>query len=80
MLYETAARASEILALDVEDLDLKQRRAPVRSKGGDTEFVYWDIGTAHLLPGCCACPMAPPRQRAAVPGQPQASPRPCLPP
>jgi integrase len=50
MLYETAARASEILGLDVEDLDLEQRRAPVRSKGGDTEFVYWDTGTAHLLP------------------------------
>jgi integrase len=39
MLYETAARASEILALNVEDLDLEQRRAAVRSKGGDTEFV-----------------------------------------
>ena len=50
MQYETAARASEILALNVEDLDLEQRRAPVRSKGGDTEFVYWDTGTAHLLP------------------------------
>jgi integrase len=50
MLYETAARASEILALNVEDLDLGQRRAPIRSKGGDTEFVYWDTGTAHLLP------------------------------
>jgi integrase len=43
-------RDSEILALDVEDLDLEQRRAAVRSKGGDTEFVYWDAGTAHLLP------------------------------
>jgi integrase len=50
MLYETAARASEILALNIEDLDLDQRRAPVRSKGGDIEFVYWDTGTAHLLP------------------------------
>jgi integrase len=49
-LYETVARASEILALNVEDLDLKQRRAPIRSKGRDTEFVYWDTGTAHLLP------------------------------
>lgn len=29
---------------------LEQRRAAVRSKGGDTEFVYWDTGTAHLLP------------------------------
>ncbi len=50
MLYETAARASEILALNVEDLDLDGRRAPVRSKGGTTEFVYWGTGTAHLLP------------------------------
>lgn len=50
MLYETAARASEILALNVEDLDLEQRRAPVRSKGGDREFVCWDTGTARLLP------------------------------
>ena len=33
-----------------EDLDLEQRRASIRSKGGDTEFVYWDTGTAHLLP------------------------------
>ncbi|MFI7047543.1 tyrosine-type recombinase/integrase [Streptosporangium sandarakinum] len=50
MLYETAARAAEILALNVEDLDLEHRRAPVRSKGGDTEWVYWESGTAHLLP------------------------------
>ncbi|MEU4703896.1 site-specific integrase [Nonomuraea dietziae] len=47
---ETAARAEEILALNVEDLDLEHRRAPVRSKGGATEWVYWDSGTAHLLP------------------------------
>ncbi|MBE3014891.1 site-specific integrase [Microbispora sp. NEAU-D428] len=50
MLYETAARAAEILALNVEDLDLEHRRAPVRSKGGAVEWVYWDSGTAHLLP------------------------------
>ncbi|MFD8558003.1 tyrosine-type recombinase/integrase [Streptosporangium canum] len=50
MLYETAARAAEILALNVEDLDLEHRRAPVRSKGGAIEWVYWDSGTAHLLP------------------------------
>lgn len=40
MLYETAARAAEILALNVEDLDLEHRRAPVRSKGGAVEWVY----------------------------------------
>jgi integrase len=50
MLYETAARASEVLALDVEQLDLANRRAPVRSKGGQIEWVHWGTGTAHLLP------------------------------
>ncbi len=50
MLYEAAARAAELLALNVEDLDLDNRRAPVRSKGGALEWVYWGSGTAHLLP------------------------------
>jgi hypothetical protein len=48
--YETAARASEVLALNIEDLDLDARRAPIRSKGGDTEWICWGSGTAHLLP------------------------------
>jgi integrase len=39
MLYETATRASEVLALNIEDLDLDARRAPIRSKGGDTDVV-----------------------------------------
>lgn len=50
MLYETAARTSEILALNIEDLDLDGRRARVLSKGGATEWIYWGSGTAHLLP------------------------------
>lgn len=50
MLYETAARASEVLALNVEDLDLDNRQAKVRSKGGDRDGVHWGTGTAHLLP------------------------------
>jgi integrase len=50
MLYETAARAAEILALNVQDLDLENRKAPITSKGGDTEWVYWEAGTARLLP------------------------------
>ncbi|MEH0973610.1 site-specific integrase [Micromonospora sp. CPCC 205546] len=50
MLYETAARAGEILALSIEDLELDARRARVTSKGGATEYVYWTSGTAHLLP------------------------------
>lgn len=50
MIYETAARASEVLALDIEDLDLSGRRAKIVSKGGKAEWVYWTSGTAHLLP------------------------------
>ena len=49
MLYETAARASEVLALDVEDLDRPQRRARVVSKGGNTDMIYWATPTARLL-------------------------------
>ena len=49
MLYETAARASEVLALNVEDLDRPQRRARVVSKGGNTDLVYWADTTARLL-------------------------------
>ncbi|MEU2253818.1 site-specific integrase [Nocardia xishanensis] len=64
MLYETCARAEELLLLNIEDLDLAARCAPVKSKGakprsrrrGAThhehvlENVYWDAGTARLLP------------------------------
>ena len=49
MLYETAARASEVLALDVEDLDRPQRRGRVVSKGGNTDLVYWAATTARLF-------------------------------
>ncbi len=41
MLYETAARAEEILTLNVEDLDPEFRRARVTSKGGAIEYVHW---------------------------------------
>ena len=50
MLYETAARANEILALNVEDLDMGARRAVVRGKGGHRQEVVWASGTARLLP------------------------------
>ncbi|MFF3573005.1 tyrosine-type recombinase/integrase [Nocardia jiangxiensis] len=64
MLYETCARAEELLQLNIEDLDLAGRCARVKSKGakprtrrrGAThhehvlEAVYWDAGTARLLP------------------------------
>ncbi len=50
MLYETAARAEEILGLDVPDLDLPSKRGRVISKGGTTDWVHWQTGTAILLP------------------------------
>ncbi len=50
MLYETAARSAEVLALDVEDLDLPNRCARVRRKGGAIDLVVWQTGTARLLP------------------------------
>lgn len=63
MLYETCARAEEILGVNIEDLDLPGRRAPGQGKGAAArrrggrareDFVletdYWDAGTARLLP------------------------------
>jgi integrase len=50
MLYETAARSAEVLALDVGDLDLPNRRARVRRKGGAIDVIVWQTGTARLLP------------------------------
>jgi integrase/recombinase XerC/integrase/recombinase XerD len=50
MLYESAARVGEVLALDVEDLDLANRRARVVGKGGQVEWITWSTGTATLLP------------------------------
>ena len=41
MLYETAARANEVLALNIEDLDVGARRAVVRGKGGHRQEVVW---------------------------------------
>jgi integrase len=50
LLYESAARAGEVLALDVTDLDLANRRARVTGKGGQVEWITWSTGTATLLP------------------------------
>ena len=50
MLYETAARAEEILGLDVPDLDLPSKRGRIVSKGGTTDWVHWQTGTAMQLP------------------------------
>jgi len=50
LLYESACRAQEALALDVEDLDLPHRRARVRRKGGARDIITWQTSTARLLP------------------------------
>ncbi len=50
LLYETAARAQEVLSLNVEDVDLENKRARVRSKGGDIDWLHLQSGSARLLP------------------------------
>ena len=50
LLYETAARAQEVLSLNVEDIDLENKRGRVRSKGGDIEWLHLQSGSARLLP------------------------------
>jgi site-specific recombinase XerD len=50
LLYETAARASEVLGLNVEDLDLQNHRALVFSKGQEFEWLFFQAGAARLLP------------------------------
>nr|WP_046284148.1 site-specific integrase [Mycobacterium sp. UM_NZ2] len=50
MLYETASRSSAVLALNVEDLDLPNKRARITQKGGDRIWIHWGTDTAHLLP------------------------------
>ncbi len=52
MLYETAARAGEILTLNIEDLDLPRKRAVITGKGGHKEYVFWASGAARLLSRC----------------------------
>lgn len=50
LLYETAARSAEVLRLNVEDLDMANRRAKVKRKGGAVDIIVWQTGTARLLP------------------------------
>ena len=50
MMLETAARESELLRLDVADLDLPHHRARVVRKGSDVTAIVWQSGTASALP------------------------------
>lgn len=49
LLYSTAARCEEVLALDVPNLDRSNRRARVIRKGGRPDELMYDIRTARLL-------------------------------
>ncbi|MEU6262558.1 tyrosine-type recombinase/integrase [Saccharopolyspora shandongensis] len=50
MLYESASRASAVLALNIEDLDLPNKQARIVAKGGDIMWITWGTDTAYLLP------------------------------
>jgi integrase/recombinase XerC len=49
MLYSTAARAEEVLRLDVEDLDRANRHAHTIRKGGKEDDLLYDVRTARML-------------------------------
>src|SRR5436190_22800423 len=49
LLYDSAARADEVLGLDVPDLDLANRQARARVKGGDAHLLHFQTAGARLL-------------------------------
>jgi len=50
LLYETGARANEVLNLNIEDVDLDAKRAIITSKGGDRDILHFQTASARLLP------------------------------
>jgi len=66
MLYETAARSAEALALDAGDLDLPNRCARVRRKGGAIDIIVSQTGTARLLKGRTTGPVFVTERKARV--------------
>jgi integrase len=49
LLFESAARAQEVLSLDLEDLDLPNRRTTVTGNGGDCQVIHFHSGAARDL-------------------------------
>lgn len=43
-------RADEVLCLNVEDLYPQDKRGRITAKGGATEWIHWQSGTARPLP------------------------------
>ncbi|MGJ7906445.1 tyrosine-type recombinase/integrase [Actinopolyspora sp. H202] len=58
LLYETAARTEEILAVDVDELDLHNRRAKVRRKGGAADVIVGRTATDTGSRGSLRSPLA----------------------
>lgn len=50
MAYDTAARASELLSVNIENIDQANREAIIIGKGGSAERIYWTSTSARLLP------------------------------
>ena len=50
LLYDSGARASEVLGLNIEDLNAAGKRATVTGKGGAAETILWSTDTARALP------------------------------
>ena len=76
LLYETGARAEEVLRLNVEDVDLEAKRAYTVRKGGDRDVLHFQTGSARLLPKVIAGRVAGPvflSSRAASPSRVPAS-------
>ena len=73
MLYETAARASEVLALNIDDLDLDaaaprsapRAATPNGSAGAPAPRTCCPASSAAARPGRCSCPSAAPAPPAA---------------
>lgn len=49
LLLECGGRISEVLSMRMDRIDLNERSAVVRRKGGGERTVRWDNGAAHLL-------------------------------
>jgi site-specific recombinase XerD len=77
LLYDTAARAGEILTLDIGDLDTEFRRARTRGKGGDIDTCTGPPPPPGSCPGCwpaappgrCSWPAGARQPRESAPGR-----------
>ncbi|MEU5719081.1 hypothetical protein AB0G71_25580 [Streptomyces sp. NPDC020403] len=63
MLYESAARADDVLCLSAEDLYPQDKRGKITAKGGATEWIHWQSVRHRPAP---APPHRPPPARPAV--------------